>query len=132
MDKNDTQQNVARQAALDYHEFPKPGKLEIRPTKPMATPRDLARAYSPGVAEACLEIAANPATATRYTAKRYLVAVISNGTAVLGLGNIGAQASKRLIVSLSNAFAVTVWGFLCSMMISTEQPSWLLRRHKML
>ena len=92
MDKNDTQQNIARQAALDYHEFPKPGKLEIRPTKPMATPRDLARAYSPGVAEACLEIAANPATATRYTAKRNLVAVISNGTTVLGLGNIGAQA----------------------------------------
>ena len=97
MDKNDTQQNVARQAALDYHEFPKPGKLEIRPTKPMATPRDLARAYSPGVAEACLEIAANPATATRYTAKRNLVAVISNGTAVLGLGNIGAQASKPVM-----------------------------------
>ena len=132
MDKNDTQQNIARQAALDYHEFPKPGKLEIRPTKPMATPRDLARAYSPGVAEACLEIAANPATATRYTAKRNLVAVISNGTAVLGLGNIGAQASKRLIVSLSNASAVTVWAFLCSMMISTEQPSWLPRRHRML
>ena len=97
MDKNDTQQNIARQAALDYHEFPKPGKLEIRPTKPMATPRDLARAYSPGVAEACLEIAANPATATRYTAKRNLVAVISNGTAVLGLGNIGAQASKPVM-----------------------------------
>jgi len=97
VDKNDTQQNIARQAALDYHEFPKPGKLEIRPTKPMATPRDLARAYSPGVAEACLEIAANPATATRYTAKRNLVAVISNGTAVLGLGNIGAQASKPVM-----------------------------------
>ena len=97
MDKNDTQQNIARQAALDYHEFPKPGKLEIRPTKTMATPRDLARAYSPGVAEACLEIAANPATATRYTAKRNLVAVISNGTAVLGLGNIGAQASKPVM-----------------------------------
>ena len=62
-----------------------------------STPRDLARAYSPGVAEACLEIAANPATATRYTAKRNLVAVISNGTAVLGLGNIGAQASKPVM-----------------------------------
>ena len=65
-----------RQAALDYHEFPKPGKLEIRPTKPMATARDLARAYSPGVAEACTAIAADPSTATRYTAKRNLVAVI--------------------------------------------------------
>lgn len=86
-----------RQAALDYHEFPKPGKLEIRATKPMATGRDLSRAYSPGVAEACLEIAANPADARRYTAKGNLVAVISNGTAVLGLGNIGAQASKPVM-----------------------------------
>ncbi|RLJ36118.1 malate dehydrogenase (oxaloacetate-decarboxylating)(NADP+) [Litoreibacter meonggei] len=92
-------ENVAaeRQAALDYHEFPKPGKLEIRPTKPMATGRDLARAYSPGVAEACTEIAANPLDAVRYTAKGNLVAVISNGTAVLGLGNIGAQASKPVM-----------------------------------
>ena len=86
-----------RQAALDYHEFPKPGKLEIRATKPMATARDLSRAYSPGVAEACLEIQKNPADARRYTAKRNLVAVVSNGTAVLGLGNIGAQASKPVM-----------------------------------
>ncbi|KQT83394.1 NADP-dependent malic enzyme [Aurantimonas sp. Leaf443] len=86
-----------RQAALDYHEFPKPGKLEIRATKPMATGRDLSRAYSPGVAEACLEIEKNPADARRYTAKGNLVAVISNGTAVLGLGNIGAQASKPVM-----------------------------------
>ena len=75
-----------RQAALDYHEFPKPGKLEIRATKPMANGRDLARAYSPGVAEACLEIKDNPADAARYTARGNLVAVVSNGTAVLGLG----------------------------------------------
>jgi malate dehydrogenase (oxaloacetate-decarboxylating)(NADP+) len=86
-----------RQAALDYHEFPAPGKLEIKPTKPMETGRDLARAYSPGVAEACTEIAANPLDAVRYTAKGNLVAVISNGTAVLGLGNIGAQASKPVM-----------------------------------
>ena len=86
-----------RQAALDYHEFPRPGKLEIRPTKPMATGRDLARAYSPGVAEACLEIAKNPLDAVRSTAKGNLVAVITNGTAVLGLGNIGAQASKPVM-----------------------------------
>ncbi|WP_323764123.1 NADP-dependent malic enzyme [Marinovum sp.] len=92
-----SQKEAERQRALDYHEFPKPGKLEIRPTKPMATARDLARAYSPGVAEACTEIAADPAKATRYTAKRNLVAVISNGTAVLGLGNIGAQASKPVM-----------------------------------
>ncbi|MBA3911378.1 MAG: NADP-dependent malic enzyme [Rhodobacter sp.] len=87
----------ARQAALDYHEFPKPGKLEIRATKPLANGRDLARAYSPGVAEACLEIKADPTTASRYTSRGNLVAVVSNGTAVLGLGNIGALASKPVM-----------------------------------
>ena len=86
-----------RQAALFYHEFPKPGKLEIRATKPMANGRDLARAYSPGVAEACLEIKADDANAARYTARGNLVAVVSNGTAVLGLGNIGALASKPVM-----------------------------------
>ncbi|MDF1728895.1 MAG: NADP-dependent malic enzyme [Sulfitobacter sp.] len=86
-----------RQAALDYHAYPKPGKLEIRATKPLANGRDLARAYSPGVAEACLEIAADPATAATYTARGNLVAVVTNGTAVLGLGNIGALASKPVM-----------------------------------
>ena len=86
-----------RQAALDYHEYPKPGKLEIRATKPMANQRDLARAYSPGVAEACLEIKADPGAAARYTTRGNLVAVVSNGTAVLGLGNIGALASKPVM-----------------------------------
>ena len=86
-----------RQAALDYHEFPKPGKLEIRATKPMANGRDLARAYSPGVAEACLEIRDDPRNAARFTARGNLVAVVSNGTAVLGLGNIGALASKPVM-----------------------------------
>ncbi|MGJ8612371.1 MAG: NADP-dependent malic enzyme, partial [Octadecabacter sp.] len=88
---------TVRQAALDYHEFPKPGKLEIRATKPMANGRDLSRAYSPGVAEACLEIRDDPATAQRYTARGNLVAVVTNGTAVLGLGNIGALASKPVM-----------------------------------
>ncbi len=86
-----------RQAALDYHQFPKPGKLEIRATKPLANGRDLARAYSPGVAEACLEIKANPETARDYTARGNLVAVVTNGTAVLGLGNIGGLASKPVM-----------------------------------
>ena len=86
-----------RQAALFYHEHPKPGKLEIRATKPMANARDLARAYSPGVAEACLEIKADPTTAARYTSRANLVAVVSNGTAVLGLGNIGPLASKPVM-----------------------------------
>ncbi len=87
----------ARQAALEYHEFPRPGKLEIRATKPMANQQDLSRAYSPGVAEACLEIKADPSMAARYTTRGNLVAVVSNGTAVLGLGNIGALASKPVM-----------------------------------
>ena len=95
--KGDGRQENARQAALDYHEFPKPGKLEIRATKPLANGRDLSRAYSPGVAEACLEIKADPATASRYTSRGNLVAVVTNGTAVLGLGNIGALASKPVM-----------------------------------
>ncbi|SLN39133.1 NADP-dependent malic enzyme [Roseovarius litorisediminis] len=93
----DSQKDNLRQAALQYHEFPKPGKLEIRATKPLANGRDLARAYSPGVAEACLEIKEDPANASRYTARANLVAVVTNGTAVLGLGNIGALASKPVM-----------------------------------
>ena len=88
---------VKRHPALDYHELPRPGKLEIRATKPMANGRDLSLAYSPGVAEACIEIKANPADAARYTARGNLVAVVSNGTAVLGLGNIGPLASKPVM-----------------------------------
>ena len=87
----------AKNAALNYHEFPKPGKLEIRATKPLANGRDLARAYSPGVADASTEIAKDPSTASRYTARGNLVAVVSNGSAVLGLGNIGALASKPVM-----------------------------------
>lgn len=86
-----------RQAALDFHEFPKPGKIEVTPTKSLATQRDLALAYSPGVAVPCLEIKADPANAHKYTSRGNLVAVISNGTAVLGLGNIGALAGKPVM-----------------------------------
>ena len=86
-----------RDAALRYHEFPRPGKLEIRATKPLATGNDLARAYSPGVAEACLEIKDDEVNAARYTARGNLVAVVSNGSAGLGLGNIGALASKPVM-----------------------------------
>ncbi len=94
---SDQRQDAARQAALDYHEFPKPGKLEIRATKPLSNGSDLARAYSPGVAEACLEIKADPTAAARYTTRSNLVGVVTNGTAVLGLGNIGALASKPVM-----------------------------------
>src|SRR5437763_3062025 len=86
-----------RKAALDYHRLPIPGKLAVEPTKRMATQRDLTLAYSPGVAAACLEIKANPETARDYTARGNLVGVISNGTAVLGLGNIGALAGKPVM-----------------------------------
>ncbi|MFJ1300301.1 NADP-dependent malic enzyme [Pseudomonadota bacterium AL_CKDN230030165-1A_HGKHYDSX7] len=86
-----------RQAALDYHEFPVPGKIAVTATKPLVTQRDLALAYSPGVAAACEEIVDDPTNAFRYTGRGNLVGVISNGTAVLGLGNIGALASKPVM-----------------------------------
>ncbi|MCA1324673.1 NADP-dependent malic enzyme [Herbaspirillum seropedicae] len=86
-----------RQAALDYHEFPTPGKISVTPTKLLTNQRDLSLAYSPGVAAACEEIVADPLNAFKYTARGNLVAVITNGTAVLGLGNIGALASKPVM-----------------------------------
>lgn len=86
-----------KQSALDFHQFPVPGKIQVSPTKPLATQRDLALAYSPGVAAPCLEIAEDPLAAYKYTARGNLVAVISNGTAVLGLGNIGALAGKPVM-----------------------------------
>src|SRR6202020_1733738 len=86
-----------RQAALDYHEFPTHGKISIAPTKALVTQSDLALAYSPGVAAACEAIAADPSTAFRYTARGNLVGVISNGTAVLGLGAIGPLAAKPVM-----------------------------------
>ncbi|MDJ1506713.1 NADP-dependent malic enzyme [Xanthocytophaga agilis] len=88
---------IRREDALAYHEQGQPGKIEVVPTKMLSSQLDLALAYSPGVAEPCKEIAENPENAYRYTSKGNLVAVISNGTAVLGLGNIGAQASKPVM-----------------------------------
>ncbi|MDQ0510192.1 NADP-dependent malic enzyme [Ancylobacter amanitiformis] len=86
-----------RSGAMIYHRLPRPGKLEIQPTKPLANQRDLALAYTPGVAAVCEAIAADPALAAELTAKQNLVAVVSNGTAVLGLGNIGPLASKPVM-----------------------------------
>ncbi|PSJ42836.1 malate dehydrogenase [Zobellella taiwanensis] len=86
-----------RQKALDYHAFPKPGKISVEISKPAETAKDLALAYSPGVAEPVREIAADPENAYKYTAKGNLVAVISNGTAILGLGNLGPLASKPVM-----------------------------------
>lgn len=87
----------SKERALHYHEHPKPGKLEVRATKPMENQRDLSLAYSPGVAEACIEIVTDATTAERYTARGNLVGVVTNGSAVLGLGNIGALASKPVM-----------------------------------
>ena len=86
-----------REAALEYHRFPTPGKIAVVATKPLGTQRDLALAYSPGVAEACLAIVADPAEAAHMTSRANLVAVITNGTAVLGLGNIGPLAAKPVM-----------------------------------
>ena len=89
--------NLFRKDALIYHSEGRPGKIEVIPTKPYSTQRDLSLAYSPGVADPCLEIYKNPQDVYKYTAKGNLVAVISNGTAVLGLGDIGAEASKPVM-----------------------------------
>jgi malate dehydrogenase (oxaloacetate-decarboxylating)(NADP+) len=88
---------VSKQEALDYHQGARPGKIEVTPTKPCRTQRDLSLAYTPGVADPCLEIEKNPQDAYKYTSKGNLVAVVSNGTAVLGLGDIGALASKPVM-----------------------------------
>jgi malate dehydrogenase (oxaloacetate-decarboxylating)(NADP+) len=86
-----------KQAALNYHEFPQPGKISVELSKPAETAADLALAYSPGVAEPVREIARDPDNAYRYTGKGNLVAVISNGTAILGLGDLGPLASKPVM-----------------------------------
>src|SRR5512135_587471 len=88
---------IRKQDALDYHAQGRRGKIEVVPTKPCQTQRDLSLAYTPGVAEPCLEIEKNPEDVYRYTSKGNLVAVISNGTAVLGLGNIGPMAGKPVM-----------------------------------
>src|SRR5436853_3256670 len=89
--------NTRKQDALDYHSNGRAGKIQVVPTKPTNSQRDLSMAYSPGVAEPCLQIADNPEDVYKYTAKGNLVGVISNGTAVLGLGNIGPEASKPVM-----------------------------------
>ncbi|MEK7694211.1 MAG: phosphate acyltransferase, partial [Pseudomonadota bacterium] len=103
-DLKQQQREALRKAALEYHEFPTPGKISVTPTKPLSNQRDLALAYSPGVAAACEEIVANQANSFRYTARGNLVAVITNGTAVLGLGDIGAAASKPVMEGKAGLF----------------------------
>src|SRR5215210_5971182 len=98
--------DLRKQQALEYHSKGRPGKIEVIPTKDYKTQRDLSLAYSPGVAVPCLEIAANPEDIYKYTAKGNLVGVISNGSAVLGLGNIGAEASKPVMEGKAVLFKI--------------------------
>ena len=99
---------------LRYHEFPVPGKIEIMPTKDCKTQQDLSMAYTPGVAKPCLEIAKDPKLAGRYTNRRNLVAVITNGTAVLGLGNIGPLAGKPVMEGKARTSDKMRHTFLCA------------------
>ena len=99
-------ENLLKKMALAYHREPRPGKMETIPTKPYNTPADLALAYSPGVAYPCLEIKDDPRRVWEYTNKGNLVAVISNGTAVLGLGNIGASAGKPVMEGKALLFKI--------------------------
>ena len=101
---DDTSARVSDEEALAFHRGAKPGKLEITPTKPMATQRDLSLAYSPGVAAPVFEIARDPDLAYDYTSKGNMVAVISNGTAILGLGDLGALAAKPVMEGKSVLF----------------------------
>src|SRR5213079_1083677 len=96
--------SIRRQEALDYHSQGRPGKIQVSPSKPFKNQHDLSLAYSPGVAEPCLEIKRDPEEAYTYTAKGNLVAVVTNGTAVLGLGNIGAIAGKPVMEGKGNLF----------------------------
>ena len=97
-------EEALRDAARDYHRFPTRGKVSVNPTKPLSNQRDLSLAYSPGVAYPCLDIEADPSKAAEYTSRGNLVAVITNGTAVLGLGDIGPLASKPVMEGKGGLF----------------------------
>src|SRR5687767_2819163 len=119
--------SIAREDALEYHARERPGKIAVVPTKPLTNQRDLSLAYSPGVAEPCLEIKANPEDAYRYTAKGNLVAVVTNGTAVLGLGNIGALAGKPVMEGKGNLFKQFADLDVFDLEIGSENPEDVIR-----
>jgi len=119
--------SIRRQDALDYHASGRPGKISVTPTKPFKAQRDLALAYSPGVAEPCKEIAARPEDAFRYTAKGNLVAVVSNGTAVLGLGNIGPLASKPVMEGKGVLFKTFADIDVFDLEVGSEDPADIIR-----
>ncbi len=116
-----------RQEALDYHSQGRPGKIQVTPTKPFKDQRDLSLAYTPGVAEPCLEIAKNPDDAYRYTTKGNLVAVVSNGTAVLGLGNIGALAGKPVMEGKGILFKAFADIDVFDLEVGSESPEDVIR-----
>src|SRR5438309_1852857 len=116
-----------RQDALDYHALGRPGKIAVVPTKPLTNQRDLSLAYSPGVAEPCLEIKTNPDDAYLYTARGNLVAVVTNGTAVLGLGNIGALAGKPVMEGKANLFKQFADLDVFDLEVGSEDPDDVIR-----
>ncbi len=118
---------ITKQEALDYHALGRPGKIEVVPTKPCFTQRDLSIAYSPGVADPCLEIEKNPELAYDYTAKGNLVAVLSNGTAVLGLGNIGALAGKPVMEGKGVLFKRFADVDVYDIEVNTENPDEIIK-----
>ena len=127
-----SQKPIRKQDALDYHSKGRPGKIAVISTKETESQRDLSLAYSPGVAEPCLEIAANPEDVYKYTAKGNLVAVISNGTAVLGLGNIGAVASKPVMEGKAVLFKIFADIDVFDIELNTEDPEEIIRTVKIL
>src|SRR5690349_23169320 len=118
---------MKREDALDYHASGRPGKVAVVPTKPLNNQRDLALAYSPGVAEPCLAIKNNPEEAYRYTGKGNLVAVVTNGTAVLGLGNIGALAGKPVMEGKGNLFKQFADLDVFDLEVGSENPDDVIR-----
>ena len=121
-----------RQEALDYHSSGRKGKIEVITTKPCTTSRDLSLAYSPGVAEPCLEIEKHPEMIYEYTAKGNLVAVVTNGTAVLGLGNIGAMASKPVMEGKAGLFKSFADIDVFDLELNTKDSDELIRTVKLL
>src|SRR5579872_557035 len=118
---------IGKQEALDYHSSGRPGKIEVTPTKACRTQRDLSLAYTPGVAEPCLAIKKNPHDAFKYTTRGNLVAVISNGTAVLGLGNLGALAGKPVMEGKAVLFKRFADIDVFDLEVNSENPEEIIR-----
>src|SRR2546422_3363943 len=116
-----------RQEALDYHALGRPGKIQVSPTKPFKNQRDLSLAYTPGVAEPCREIAEHPDEVYSYTAKSNLVAVVTNGTAVLGLGNIGPLAAKPVMEGKGILFKAFADIDVFDLEVGSERPDDVIR-----